>query len=159
MSLSCIYRKTRFRLLKVLSLSISAILGIFFNSGCSKYGAAPEYGMPHADFQVSGTVLSADRKLPIKGLLVTIRDTLNTSGIIDSAKTDSTGKYSLHFSGAPGVNAWELKVEDIDLSVNGLFVSKDTIVSIPESDLQDPSGNWYGGRGEKNVDLKLDRET
>jgi putative lipoprotein (rSAM/lipoprotein system) len=121
------------------------------------YGPAPMYGMPNADYKVSGTVLSADQNLPIKGLSISIRDTMNTSGIIDSTETDSLGRYSMQFSGFPRENTWDLKVKDIDSIENGSFITKDTIISIPESDLQEPSGNWYKGHGEKNVDLKVDR--
>ena len=149
-----IYHKTVFSFLKVLSLFFSSILGIFF--GCVIGPNTVEYGMPHADYKVSGKVLSADQNLPIKGLFVSITDTLNTSRIIDSTKTDSLGRYSLQSLG-DGKNTWNLKVEDIDSIENGSFTTKDTIISIPEKDLKEPSGTWYMGHGEKEVDLKVDR--
>jgi putative lipoprotein (rSAM/lipoprotein system) len=157
MSSRKVFQKVTFRFLKLLCLPITAILGIFCSFGGCMYGPAPAYGMPHADYKVSGTVLSSDQNLPIKGLLVSIRDTANTAGIFDSTKTDSLGKYSLQFSRAPWNSTWDLKVKDIDSTENGSFLNKDTIISIPESELREPSGNWYEGHAEKNVDLKIDR--
>jgi putative lipoprotein (rSAM/lipoprotein system) len=147
-----IFRKTTFRFLKLLSLAISALLGVLCNFG----GAM--YGMPNAEYKISGTVKDAEQSLPVKGLSVSIRDTMNTSGTIDSTKTDSLGKYSMQFSGAPWRNTWDLKVEDIDSIENGSFTPKDTVISIPESDLQEPNGDWYKGHGEKTVDLKVNRK-
>jgi putative lipoprotein (rSAM/lipoprotein system) len=158
MSISRICRKTTFRFLKLLSLSISAVLGVFCNFGGCVYGPAPEYGMPHADYRISGTVLSSDLNLPIEGISVTIRDTLDASGAMDSTGTDSLGRYVLQFSEAPWRNTWRLKAEDTDSFENGTYISKDTVISIPESDLQDGSGSWYEGHGEKTVDFQLDRD-
>jgi putative lipoprotein (rSAM/lipoprotein system) len=159
MNMTMLFRKASFHFLKLLSLSISAILGIFCTFGGCMYGPgpAPMYGMPNADYKISGTVSSADQNLPIRGLLVSIADTLDPLRIIDSTKTDSVGKYSLQFSGAPWENTWHLKAKDIDSVANGSFAAKDTTISIPESDLKEPSGNWYKGHGEKDVDLKVDR--
>jgi putative lipoprotein (rSAM/lipoprotein system) len=157
MSFTKIYRKATFRFLKLLSHAIGAVLGIFCTFGGCMYGPAPEYGMPHADYKVSGTIVSSDQNLPIKGLFVSIRDTANVSNIIDSAKTDSLGKYSLQFSHPPWENTWDLKVKDNDSIENGSFKTKDTVVSIPKSDLKEPSGNWNDGHGEKTIDLKVDR--
>ncbi len=152
------FRKTTFLILKLLCLPITAILGIFCNFGGCMYGPAPEYGMPHADYKVTGTVFSSDQNMPIKGLLVSIRDTMNTSGTIDSTKTDSLGRYSLQFSGAPWDSTWELKVKDVDSTENGSFIARDTVISISESELKESDGNWYQGHAEKNVDLEVDRQ-
>jgi putative lipoprotein (rSAM/lipoprotein system) len=153
MSAKSIYRKTLVPILRLLSVSIGAILGVFCNLGST----APKYGMPNADYKVSGTVSAADQNMPVKGLLVSIADTLNPPRIIDSAKTDSLGNYSLEFSGAPWENTWNLKTRDIDSVENGSFTEKDTVISIPESDLKEPNGNWYLGHGEKVVDVKVGR--
>lgn len=150
-----LYHKTSFGILNLLSILICSILGMFF--GCNVGPDPVEYGMPYADFKVAGTVRSTEQGLPIKGLLVSLRDTLNTSGSIDSVKTDSLGKYSLEFSDAMWDNAWILSVKDIDSIDNGSFIGKDTAISIPESDLKGSDGKRYYGQGEKSVDLNLDR--
>jgi|WetSurMetagenome_2_1015567.scaffolds.fasta_scaffold04603_7 putative lipoprotein (rSAM/lipoprotein system) len=153
MSASKLSRKASLHVLRFLSLVIGGVLGLF----CNRPGPIPTYGMPYADYQISGTVLSADQDAPVKGLSVSLRDTLNASAITDSGVTDSLGRYSLQFSGAPWENTWVLKVRDVDSIENGSFRAKDTVISIPESDLREPSGNWYEGHGEKIVDVKIAR--
>ena len=152
------FRKFTIQFLKVLCLPISAALGILCNFGGCMYGPAPEYGMPHADCKVSGTVLSSDLNLPVKGLMVSIRDTMEASGIIDSTQTDSSGRYSLQFSNAPWDRTWELRVKDIDSTENGLFLTKDTLIFIPESEFKEPSDNWDQGYVEKTVNIRVDRK-
>jgi putative lipoprotein (rSAM/lipoprotein system) len=60
--------------------------------------------MPSADYTVSGKVQSFDSGEPIEGILVSIRDTSESSVIMDSIKTDSSGRYYLEFSNAPSDN-------------------------------------------------------
>jgi putative lipoprotein (rSAM/lipoprotein system) len=143
--------------LRMFSLSIGALLGIFCNCGGCMRGPVVEYGMPHADYTISGTVRSADANLPVFGLFVSIRDTLDTAYILDTAATDSLGMYSLEFSTAPWKSTWLLRVKDVDSMENGPFIEKDTVISIPESDLRGASGSWYEGHGEKVVDVKVER--
>ena len=140
----------------MLSLLVSAIMGIFCSSGCGMNKVA--YGMPHADYKISGTVVSSVHELPIKGLLITMRDTMSSYGNLDSTKSDSLGRSSLERSGYPRDSTWDLSVIDIDSTENGSFASKDTIISIPKSELKDGDAPWYWGHGEKNVDIKLDNK-
>jgi putative lipoprotein (rSAM/lipoprotein system) len=100
--------------------------------------------VPLSHFKITGTVQSADQSLPVKGLSVSVSDTMNTFINIDSTKTDSLGRYLLNFLNAHRKNMWNLKVKDIDSMENGSFIMKDTIVSIPAD-------------SELNVDLKVDR--
>ncbi len=139
--------------LKLCSFLLGTMLSMLF--GC-RIGPTPiEYGMPHADFKISGTVLSADQNQPIKGLSVTIRDTVYHWRAIDSTKTDSLGRYSLQFCEEPYLNTWNLEFVDVDSTENGSFRSKDTIISIPENELKDPSDSWYKGHAEKIVDKMI----
>jgi putative lipoprotein (rSAM/lipoprotein system) len=156
MTIRRIYQKTTYRLCKLLSLAIGAILSIFWGCGIVD-PPAPAYGMPYAKYQVSGTVLSSDQNLPVKGLFISIRDTGSTLTARDSTMTDSLGKYSLQISDGPWNPTWDLKVKDIDSIENGSFVTKDTIISIPSSALQGGDGKWYEGHAEKTVDLKIDK--
>jgi len=139
--------------LRLLSLSIGAILGIFCNCG----SPAPEYGMPHADYAISGTVRSADTNVPIGGLFVSGADSLDTAYLLDTATTDSLGMYSLEFTSAQAKSTWLLRVTDVDSIENGSFMEKDTVISIPESDLRGANGSWYQGHGEKVVDMRVER--
>ena len=152
-------RRTAFYALKALSILIGVLLGIFF--GCSSGGGPidthqcrnTECRMPISRSLV--TVRSADSSLPVKGLSVSLRDTMNASGIIDSVRTDSLGRYLLEFSGFAFGNIWTLSVKDMDSSANGSFAEKDTVISQPP--LQGGDGHWYEGHGEETVDVNVTR--
>jgi putative lipoprotein (rSAM/lipoprotein system) len=158
MKISKTYQKITVWILKVLCSPISATLGVLCNTGGCTSTPTPLYGMPSADYTVSGKVQSFDSGEPIEGILVSIRDTSESSVIMDSIKTDSSGRYYLEFSNAPSDNIWYLRAKDIDSTENGLFLTKDTIVSVSESDLKEPGGSWYIGHAEINVDLKIERK-
>jgi putative lipoprotein (rSAM/lipoprotein system) len=148
-----------FRILKLLSLCLSAILGLFCNSNVATpvYGVVAEYGMPWAKYTVSGTIRTSDTQTPINGIRVTLRDTAAGSQPFDTVYTDTAGKYSVEFSNTPWYNTWVLDAEDVDGSANGEYDAKDTIISIPDTALDSASGSWYRGHGKKNIDLDLNR--
>lgn len=147
-----------FRVLKLLSLIISVVLGLFCDSDNSGGLNQPvEYGMPHADYKISGKVISSGNSLPVEGLRVSIRDTVALSTLNTSAITDSDGRYSLEFTTALWNNTWHLQVKDIDSIENGLYKTKDTTVSIPQSELNKRGGRWNYGHADKTIDLKVDR--
>lgn len=150
MSIRRIYRKTTFQLLKLLSLCIGVIIGLFCDSGSNIIEQPVKYGIPHADYKISGIVKSSDNNLPVKGLLVSIRDTAEMITIDNSTTTDISGMYSLEFSSPVKKNTWKLNVKDIDSTENGSFNTMDTVISIPE----DESNGWGG---EAIVDLKIDK--
>ncbi len=157
MALSNGYKKAMFRILKLASLAITGVLGIFCNCDGVMYGPAPAYGMPMADYKISGTVKSSATQLPVKGLNVFAADTLPSSYTRDTSITDSNGAYSLEFSSYPDENnPIKVTITDVDGASNGSFSPKDTIVSIPSTDLKDPNGTWDKGHAEKTVDIKVD---
>lgn len=130
MSIRRIYRRSVFRVLKLLSLSISALLGVFCSFGGCMYGPAPEYGMPHAEYKATGTVKSASDHKPVKGILVSIISTEENAEILNSTQTDSSGRYSLLFSRTPLDTVWRLRAEDVDSAENGSFATKDTNITV-----------------------------
>jgi len=145
-----VFRKSGIFVLKGISFGLCSILGILATfSGCM-YGPGPmAYGMPYADYLLLGTVKSSDEKKPVQGLLVALRDTLDMSYIIDSTRTDSQGKYVLEFQGEAWENTLKIEVRDLDGNQNGLFVDKDTLVTINQEDLADV---------EKTVDIEVERD-
>ena len=148
-----------FRILKLLSLCLSGILGLFCNSNTtdSVSHVVAEYGMPWAKYTVSGTIRTSDTRSPINGIRITLRDTTAGSYPFDTVYTDTAGKYSVEFSNAPWYNTWVLHAEDADGSANNEYDAKDTIISIPDTTLDSASGSWYRGHGKKNIDLDLNR--
>lgn len=146
-----------FSILKLTSLAIASILGVFCNFGGTMYGPAVEYGMPYATYKVMGAIKALDNNAPIKGLQVSIKDTANYYES-DSSFTDSLGKYSLvDFSGFPSESkTLLLSVVDVDSDLNGSFTNKDTLITFKNTDLHDPSGTWNEGTAEKIIDINLD---
>lgn len=149
------------RFLKLTSLSLSAVLGLFCNNpnvATPAYGVVAEYGMPWANYKVMGTVRGIDTHTALKGIHITLSDTGTDSCIFASAYTDTSGKYSISFNDPPWKNTWTLHARDVDGSANGSYKAKDTIISIPDSalDSADSQGTWYSGHGEKTIDLNLD---
>jgi putative lipoprotein (rSAM/lipoprotein system) len=152
MKMKKLYRKTSFGFIKFISLLISSLLGIFFGSSCFY---TVEYGMPHANYKIKGVVKAAKTGSPISGILVSLRDTLREKMVTDSTFSDSLGRYIFEYSDFPEISRI-LRAVDIDGNENGEFIQKDTIISIPESELTGGEGGWYHGYCEKNVDIQMD---
>jgi putative lipoprotein (rSAM/lipoprotein system) len=155
-TLKKIVEKEAFRSLKLFNFLISSILGLFF--GCKTNPVIAAYGVPSAAYKISGTIISSDQNTPVKGLSVSIRDTAHSTWILDSAKTDSSGKYTLQFSGCVCNQEIDLKAEDIDSTENGEYITKDTLFSISQNNPKDSKGIWHAGIVEKTVDMKVDRK-
>ena len=148
------------RILKFISLAIGFLLSVMCKNPFDVqplYGVVVKYGMPYADYKITGKINASDTFESIRGIKVTVRDTGYAAPVKDSALTDSTGKYAIGFGQPPWNAAWIVEAADVDGESNGRFASKDTIISIPDSTLTGGDGEWYRGRGEKNVDLNLDR--
>jgi|GEM_PF-1168820 putative lipoprotein (rSAM/lipoprotein system) len=153
------FHKAPFLIFKLFSFITGSVLSIFFTIGCTKPNneLIASYGMPVADFKVSGTVRSADQHLPIKGIAIYLSDTLDSAQAGAPVTTDSLGKYLLtadvfpNFQGKVIIHA-----RDFDSSLNGSFLPKDTTISLPDSAFKGASGEYLGLDSE-NVDLYLGR--
>lgn len=156
-----LYRKTKFKVLKFLSLLISSFLGSIFGFGCLPF--AVEYGAPHADYKISGTIKAKDSGEKIGGIEVSRYSVYDTLYDLDSMwcegadTTDSLGRYTFEFS--DGNNQWVIRAKDIDGDENGSFIQKDTIIEIPHSDLKGGDGDWYEGKAEKTIDIDLEENS
>lgn len=122
-----------------------------------------EYGSPHANFQIKGTITAPDGK-PVKGIRI--------NGLYPSSQPDSigvhysdyspqtfsddNGQYVLRVEGGDML----LSVTDVDGPENGGSFATDTIEvppftaadSIP--DTNEDNWDWYGNF-EKNIDIQL----
>jgi putative lipoprotein (rSAM/lipoprotein system) len=143
--------------LKTSSAAIGAAVGFLLGCDCLPFPIA-EYGTPHADFKVSGTVTSRQTSQPVPGILVSIYDTANTVQASDSAMTDSVGHFLLKFTDHPSA-IWILRVRDIDGDTNGKYTGKDSTISIPEGELTGGDGKWYEGSAENEINFELDSES
>jgi putative lipoprotein (rSAM/lipoprotein system) len=122
------------------------------------YGPA-QYGIPFADFLVTGTIRSAQDSLPIQGIQVALNDTATDSSLVVSA-SDGDGTFSLSLRGWGWdlVSTWLLRAEDIDSAENGgEYQSRDTLVTIPHGSLKGGgTPEWNMGTAETVVALYLD---
>lgn len=94
-------------------LSFTSALFIF--QAC--YGTPQDFGL---DLLVEGQVKSQTTGLPIKGIKVSVVDN------VQYETTDENGKFSFY---TELVSDLKLQFDDIDLEQNGLYQSKDTVLT------------------------------
>jgi len=119
-----------------------------------------EYGMPHADYVIKGTVTDKETSNPIQNIRV-IRQHPEYLEYGDTLYTDSEGKYAFEFGNFPpwSESTFHLKIEDIDGKENGgYFGSKEIDVAITEADrVKKGDGRWYSGKFAKTQNIELNR--
>jgi hypothetical protein len=104
-------RNWRRRLLGGLSLTSA----LFVFQAC--YGTPQDFGL---DIFIEGQVKSKTASKPIKGIKVSIADKMQYE------LTDDEGKFSFYTETA---DSYKIKFEDIDAIQNGIFVSRDTLLT------------------------------
>ena len=144
---------------------ILSLLGL--TNCCDRYGA-PEYGSPHADYTLKGTVVNKATGKPITGIhvgYVDYRITAMYGPIPASYKpkahvtTNSRGefKFTDTFHGEEwieGKRVLPVSVVDIDGEKNGLFEPEHLQVDFSEAELTKKPKNWY--EGERTVSIKIE---
>lgn len=136
--------------MKILYRFAMLLLGAVLGLACN--GPAVEYGMPHARYRVSGTVVTRRQHQPIPGIVVT----LNNRAITTS---DTTGAWSLDSFSFYDGSGCELKFGDPDGPANGGQFAARTITVQAR---QTAAGNdgWYHGQFESNGnEIELDGDT
>lgn len=110
------------------ALSLTGALFVF--QAC--YGPPQDMGN---DIYIYGTVKAKNTGLPIEGIKV------HVDGEAQYVVTDSLGKYEMYVEQD---SAYKISFEDIDSSLHGTFVTKDTIMK--------------DGNGSINLDVMLDEQ-
>ncbi|MDD4972414.1 MAG: radical SAM-associated putative lipoprotein [Paludibacter sp.] len=156
-------------ILKPYDKIIVAILGLIsLLTGCILVNPPVEYGVPHADFEIKGTVTDSITSTPVQHVRVTITQTLTQvmkdstvthTDTISVKETDSAGKYDVQFQTFPLEElTFKVKAEDIDGVANGGdFNPKQTDVLFKQSELSGGKG-WYTGKAVKTIDIKLKKK-
>ena len=143
-------RPAFFSILKLTSLCLSFILGLFYTYSNSE---GRMYGPCRAQyFKLSGTIHAADSThKPIKGIEVE----LQAYGEVTDGITDSTGYYTIHATWpSDGRKKWVLHAD----GKNSNYLDKDTIFPVPaDSTYDSTSGRWVHNR-ETTVDLEMEEE-
>ena len=102
----------------------SAIKDIYFD----QTHTAPEYGVPHATYHITGSVISEESGLPIKGIVVRYRSSIDGSfNTKIETTTDTEGKVSASCQDWPDVENVEITFEDTDGEDNGGSFLPDTL--------------------------------
>ena len=121
-----------------------------------------EYGMPHADYKVFGSVKDPQGN-PVPGIQVLSRLwQINEDGqefegtYLGMVQTDATGAFSMDGSQWPA-NAVKVSFEDVDGPSNGgEFAAQDVTAKFTQT--QEADGRWFEGGFEARVDVTLKKK-
>jgi hypothetical protein len=94
-------------------LSLTSAMFVF--QAC--YGTPKDFGL---DLLIEGQVKSKASGLPIKGIKVSVADT------IQYELTDEDGKFAFYTEKLKGLT---LQFQDIDSTQNGVYIGKDTVLT------------------------------
>ena len=130
-----------------------AILG--FATACDEIVGADEYGSPHADFIVNGSIKSELSSSVIKNIRVIMRDTSSHYVYSDTCFTDANGSYNVKLIEFPNNQVFKINLQDIDGSANGEFQTLDTIVEFKNPVFTGGDGHWNDGHTDKEMNLKM----
>ena len=142
------------KFLKGTNWALAGLLSFLGFSGCDIIGRV-EYGTPHAEYEVKGTITNeAGKNIPdiqVK-LAQGKRGGYIESGI--TVKTDEMGHYSASVTTFPGKD-FVMIVTDTDGETNGSYASDTIAVRFEEKDYYKKSKGWFEGAARKKVDIKL----
>lgn len=140
-------------LLKKYNTLISCLLSILgFGAACSlsgcEYGPlVVEYGTPHANFKVNGSVKSEVTSDNLPNIRVVMGE--------DTAFTDEQGNYQVGAIDFPNDQTFLVEFNDIDGEANGEYQPLDTIVEFVDPEFSGGSDGWDHGEVEKEINVKL----
>jgi hypothetical protein len=95
------------------------------------YGTPQDFGN---DLLIEGQVKSKTSGLPIKGIKVSVAES------VQYANTDENGKFSFYIGKLQNAN---IKFTDIDSTQNSWFSNKDTLITIKDSVLMSKQPKVY----------------
>lgn len=113
-----------------------------------------EYGTPSAKFRIKGTIKSTETQQAIKDIKVVVVETHDGKEyeVAQPVSSGSDGSFSLEVISFPQKDAkFELKLEDVDGELNGLFDTKKETVEFKDASFSKGDGKWYKGETEKVV--------
>ena len=148
------------RVIKAGRAVLGFILALLGFSGCEYIGRC-EYGCPHADYKLQGTVTDARTKQPVKNIRVVF-----CSGGLDAEYsykdtlyTDESGKIERDYPSMT-IDHTRLQVllEDIDEDENGsyetLLLEKE---NLPVKQVKKGDKHWYQGAFTITADAELNK--
>ena len=151
-------KKLNRSILRKINYSIGLIFSLFGITSCEEI--SDKYGVPLADYQISGRVENA-QKQGIKDIKVYMKSAMNydydTFGgnpyTTDTTTTD--GAFEINCREFPEREIW-LIAEDVDSTENGSY-RRDSLLITPEfKDV--PGSNWHHTAEVKDIVITLEEE-
>lgn len=153
----------RFKFLKTYNALIAFLISLLgFGSSCDLAGGKAMYGTPTADFIVKGKVEAATANSPVAGIKVEMSQQIDSpNGKVDvvldqSVSLEGIGNYQVSDDGAfPDNQTYRIRFTDVDGAQNGEFETLDTTIVFQNPKFSGGDGNWYHGKTEKVIQIKL----
>ena len=151
---------------------VLAAMGFAAVSGCDGEGGfmpAPEYGVPHASFEVKCTMVDSETGAPVKGVKMATGDTYTFTDENGEAVTEfyemcegterENGVYELY--GIKDIGAGEydeihIRLTDPDPAADGHY--KDSIYVVPMNKIKDKDKNDNWSVGTYGTEVTLEAE-
>jgi putative lipoprotein (rSAM/lipoprotein system) len=149
--------------------ALAGLLGMLGFAGCDKILTKEEYGTPHADFTVKGTVVNKADGKPIAGIRVVVprvdHHQRPTSGftpdqrvisreINETIYTNGNGVFEFKYEGIQTNDSTNVIMKFEDIAENPRFKADSAKVTFFQSDLKGGK-SWYQGSATKEVSIKL----
>ena len=148
-------KKINRSILRKINYCIGLIFSLFGITSCEEI--SDKYGVPLADYQISGRVENA-QKQGIKGIKVSLKEPNYDIFEGNPHATDTTttdGAFYIKCTNFPGNEFW-LIAEDIDSTENGSY-RRDSVLITPEfKDV--PGNNWHHTAEVKDIVITLEEE-
>lgn len=148
-------KKINRSILRKINYCIGLIFSLFGITSCEEI--SDKYGVPLADYQISGRVENA-QKQGIKGIKVSLKEPNYDIFEGNPYTTDTTttdGAFEINCREFPEREIW-LVAEDIDSTENGSY-QRDSVLITPEfKDV--PGNNWHHTAEVKDIIITLEEE-
>lgn len=143
------------RFLKGTNWALAGLLSFLGFSGCDIVGRV-EYGTPHAEYEVKGTITDEAGKA-ISDVQVDLAQRMEEYRYIKLGSpsiTNKAGHYAVSADTFPGEEL-ALIVTDTDGEANGSYATDTIAVRFEKKDYYKKGKGWFQGAARKKVDIKL----
>ncbi len=142
---------------KILSITNKLILVLlaFLGFSCDSDDPGVEYGMPSADFKLTGNIIDKVTEANLNNIQVIFSDAASSTYNFDTTYSDVNGNYEVNVNAWPTSTAFMVQINDPDGAENGKYLAIDTIVDFSDIEFVDGDGAWNSGEKLKELNLKL----
>ena len=151
--------------IKGMNRALAGVITMLGFGGCNVIDPKVEYGTPHADYTVKGTVVNKANGKPIQGIRVgygCVSCPVPEYGVLPTSYnlkshvlTDARGDFKLTDRFDTGGNEIPVYVEDIDGEENGWFQSEYLQVDFKNAVHSGKQKSWYKGEYTVTINVEL----